>query len=98
MSAEAIPVLAVPSVDRSSHGPATLPRADESNGRLQESGRVEQRVVAVANWPVDSDKCGRSDEDASAEMGTACTRPDGRVLTALGMLKAALMRFEARRE
>jgi transposase len=42
-----------------------------------------------------SDKTSRSTKDASAEMGTACTRPDERVLAAFGMINGAPTRFES---
>ena len=42
-----------------------------------------------------SDKSERTASDAAAEMGTACTRPEERVLAALGMLDGAPTRFEA---
>ena len=45
-----------------------------------------------------SDKSDRSVADASAEMGTACTRPGERVLAAMGMLQGAPTRFEACRD
>ena len=41
-----------------------------------------------------SDKSQRSVTDATAEMGVACTRPDERVLAAMGMLQGAPTRFE----
>jgi transposase len=41
-----------------------------------------------------SDKSARSAADASAEMGVGCTRPEERVLAALGMLQGAPTRFE----
>jgi transposase len=41
-----------------------------------------------------SDKSERTASDAVAEMGTACTRPEERVLAALGMLDGAPTRFE----
>ena len=60
-------------------------------GRLQELSRPAESVVA-------SDKSQRSGEDATAEMGTACTRPVERVLAALGMLEGAPTRFEPCRD
>lgn len=47
---------------------------------------------------VASDKSTRSQEDASMEMGTACTRPDERVLSALGLLPSAPTCFEPCRD
>jgi hypothetical protein len=48
--------------------------------------------------PTASDKSTRAVEDAAAEMGTACTRPDERVLAALGLLDGASTRFEICRD
>jgi len=45
-----------------------------------------------------SDKSQRSYKDASAAMGTACTRPGERILAALGMLNGASTRFESCRD
>jgi transposase len=45
-----------------------------------------------------SDKSQRSVDDASASMGTACTRPDERVLASFGMLDGASTRFEPCRD
>ena len=45
-----------------------------------------------------SDKSQRSYKDASAAMGTACTRPGERILVAFGMLDGATTRFEACRD
>ncbi len=47
---------------------------------------------------VASDKSQRSQEDAAAELGTACTRGGERILAALGMLNGAPTRFEACRD
>ena len=44
--------------------------------------------------PSTSDKSDRSLADASAEMGNACTRPEERVLAAMGMSHGAPTRFE----
>ncbi len=57
-----------------------------NQGRLSEPDRNAKMVA--------SDKSQRSRQDASAEMGTACTRPGERVLAALGMLNGAPTRFE----
>jgi hypothetical protein len=48
--------------------------------------------------PAATDKSKRAVIDAAAEMGTACTRPDERVLAALGLLDGASTRFEACRD
>jgi transposase len=45
-----------------------------------------------------SDKSTRAVEDATAGMGTACTRPDERVLAAFGLLDGAPTRFETCRD
>ncbi len=45
-----------------------------------------------------SDKSQRSCKDASAAMGTACTRPGERILAAFGMLSGAPTRFEPCRD
>ena len=57
-----------------------------NQGRLTES---ELTVKINA-----SDKSQRSQIDASAAMGIACTRPDERLLAAFGMLNGAPTRFE----
>jgi hypothetical protein len=48
--------------------------------------------------PVATDKSTRAVEDAAAEMGTACTRPDERALAAFGLLTGASTRFETCRD
>ena len=48
--------------------------------------------------PAASDKSMRAALDAAAEMGTACTRPDERVLAAFGFLNGASTRFETCRD
>jgi transposase len=60
-------------------------------GRLQEPAKPAESSAA-------SDKSQRSGEDATAEMGTACTRPVERILAALGMLNGAPTRFEPCRD
>ena len=45
-----------------------------------------------------SDKSQRSFNDASASMGTACTRPDERILASFGILDGASTRFEPCRD
>jgi len=59
-------------------------------GRLREPEPDEEPAPS----PASSDKSERSLEDASAEMGNACTRPEERVLASLGMLSGAPTRFE----
>ena len=48
--------------------------------------------------PVATDKSTRAAQDAAAEMGTACTRPDERALAAFGLLDGAPTRFETCRD
>ena len=48
--------------------------------------------------PAATDKSTRAIADAAAEMGTACTRPDERVLAAFGLLDTAPIRFETCRD
>jgi transposase len=76
-------------------------------GRLQEPAKPDASPLALDDAPhgslaetpsLASDKSQRSEADASAEMGTACTRPGERVLAALGMLQGAPTRFEACRD
>ena len=61
-----------------------------NQGRLREPSRCETPDPPQQA----SDKSERSLADASAEMGVACTRPDERVLAAMGMLQGAPTRFE----
>lgn len=57
-------------------------------------GRLQLPLTpAELNQP--SDKSERTVADAIAEMGTACTRPEERVLAALGILDGAPTQFEA---
>jgi hypothetical protein len=48
--------------------------------------------------PSATDKSTRAVDDAAAEMGTACTRPDERVLAAFGLLDGASTHFETCRD
>jgi transposase len=59
-------------------------------GRLHEPECEETSSPSHAT----SDKSDRSWADASAEMGNACTRPEERVLAAMGMLSGAPTQFE----
>ena len=63
-----------------------------NQGRLLEPPAADVSPAAV------SDKSQRSVTDATAEMGVACTRPEERVLAAMGMLQGAPTRFEACRD
>lgn len=57
-------------------------------------GRLHEPATAVETAEVASDKSSRSVTDATTEMGVACTRPDERVLAAMGVLQGASTRFE----
>jgi hypothetical protein len=48
--------------------------------------------------PAATDRSARAVEDAAAGMGTACTRPDERVLAAVGLLDGATTRFQTCRD
>ncbi len=72
-------------------------------GRLIEPGPLEPGESAPENAPgpqppVTTDRSTRAVDDAVAEMGTACTRPDERVLAAFGLLDGAPIRFEPCRD
>ena len=73
------------------------------HGRLTEPGPRQVRESAPEEGPATeppaaTDKSTRAVEDAEAEMGTACTRPDERALAAFGFLNGAPTRFEACRD
>jgi len=62
-------------------------------------GRLHELRAAAGIPPAAaSDKSQRSVTDATAEMGVACTRPEERVLAAMGMLSGAPTRFEKCRD
>ncbi len=61
-----------------------------NQGRLNESARPDKKTGP--------DKSQRSFNDASASMGTACTRPDERIMAAVGMLNGASTQFEPCRD
>ena len=66
-----------------------------NQGRLREPSRaIESPAVVNDLMQQASDKSERSVADASAEMGIACTRPEERMLAAVGMLPGAPTRFE----
>ena len=72
-------------------------------GRLTEPGPLEPgetapEQAAALQPPTATDKSTRAVDDAAAEMGTACTRPDERVLAAFGLLDGAPTRFETCRD
>jgi transposase len=73
------------------------------HGRVTEPCPLEPGESAPENAPAPqtpaaTDKSTRAVEDAAAEMGTACTRPDERVLAAFGILDGAPTRFETCRD
>jgi transposase len=72
-------------------------------GRLIRPGSPRPGEPAPEKNPVlqplpATDKSARAALDAAAEMGTACTRPDERVLAAFGLLDGAPTRFETCRD
>ncbi|MEI4927151.1 hypothetical protein Q8G50_32045, partial [Klebsiella pneumoniae] len=72
-------------------------------GRLTEPGPLGREKPASEKSPAlqpstTTDKSTRAVADAAAEMGTACTRPDERVLAAFGLLDGAPTRFESCRD
>jgi len=73
------------------------------HGRLTEPCPLEPAESAPEKAPAPkpptaTDKSTRATLDAAAEMGTACTRPDERVLAAFGFLSGASTRFETCRD
>ena len=72
-------------------------------GRLTEPGPLgpgepASEKAPALQPPAATDKSTRAVVDATAEMGTACTRPDERVLAAFGLLDGAPTRFESCRD
>jgi hypothetical protein len=72
-------------------------------GRLTEPGPPGPQEPAsekapAPQRPIATDKSTRAVADAAAEMGTACTRPDDRVLAAFGLLDGAPIRFQPCRD
>ena len=70
--------------------PDTLRKAIQQ-GRLIELASIQREettidATIVSQPPAATDKSTRAVEDAVAEMGTGCTRPDERVLAAFGLL------------
>ena len=61
-------------------------------------GEPSPETAPLPPPPTATDKSTRAVEDAAAEMGTACTRPDERVLAAFGLLNEASTRFETCRD
>jgi hypothetical protein len=68
-------------------GRLTKPAPSQPRERTHEKTPAPQPAVAT-------DKSTRAALDAAAEMGTACTRPDERVMAALGSLNGASIVFE----
>jgi Transposase protein len=72
-------------------------------GRLTEPGPLgpgepASEKAPAPHPPAATDRSTRAVADAAAEMGTACTRPDERVLAAFGLLNGAPIRFETCRD
>jgi hypothetical protein len=72
-------------------------------GRLIKSlpahqGKPTSEETPAPQSPVATDKSTRAALDATAELGTACTRPDERALAAFGLLDGAPTRFETCRD
>jgi transposase len=61
-------------------------------------GEPTPEKASITKPPDATDKSTRAILDAAAEMGTACTRPDERVLAAIGLLDGASTRFETCRD
>jgi transposase-like protein len=62
------------------------------------SGESAPEQAAAPPPTTATDKSTRAVADAAADMGTACTRPDQRVLAAFGLLDGAPTRFETCRD
>jgi hypothetical protein len=65
---------------------------------LLHPGEPTSEKTPVPPPPLATDKSARATLNAVAEMGTACTRPDERVLAAFGLLDGAPTRFETCRD
>jgi Transposase protein len=61
-------------------------------------GESAPEKASAPQPPATTDRSTRAVDDAAAEMGTACTRPDERVLAAFGLLDSAPIRFEPCRD
>jgi hypothetical protein len=82
--------------------PDTLRKAIQQ-GRLirpcsPQPGEPTSEKVPIAHLPIATDKSTRAVADAAAEMGTACTRPQERVLASIGLLNGASTSFETCRD
>lgn len=62
----------------------------------EEGSRMESASSKEPSSP--TDKSARAAVDVSAEMGTACTRPDERVMASFGVLNGAPTKFESCRD
>jgi transposase len=62
-----------------------------NQGRVEEPGEMGQQLPAT-------DRSERGVADLTAEMGTACTRPNERILASFGILRGAPTRFEPSRD
>ena len=69
-----------------------------NQGWVHESNRDQQSVAGSDRSARPSDKSTRSDEDTSADMGTAYTRPGERVPADLGVFNGAPTGFQACRD
>ncbi len=69
-------------------------------GRVRQPSEAEKAKLdcTASESNIASDRSARSVVDAVAEMGTACTRAEERVLAAFGMLEGAPTRFETCRD
>jgi transposase len=61
-------------------------------------GEPTPQNAPTSHSPTATDRSTRAIDDAAAEMGTACTRVDERVLAAVGLLDGASTRFETCRD
>ncbi len=73
------------------------------HGRLikpipSQPGEPTRQEAPIPQPQAATDKSTRATLDAAAEMGTACTRPDERILAAFGLLNGASTRFETCRD
>ena len=74
------------------------PNASRPSRVVPETEPVPLQPASRSTAAHATDKSTRAVQDAAAEMGTACTRPDQRVLAAFGLLDGAATRFETCRD
>lgn len=79
-------------------GRVSEPSRSHQQPRCDDPETVPSPPAAAPGPSGPTDRSTRSDADATAEMGTACTRPGERVLAAMGMLHGAPPRFEPCRD